>query len=244
MEQSLKGKCAVITGAGSGIGRCVAVQLAKEGMKIVLLGGKRLEALKETEKQVNTYGECCVIPGDLTMLGNLKEKVELAVEKVGGIDVLINNAGLALNSSFEETTQEQFDAIMKINVQVPYFLTQYALPYLKKSQAATVINIASVVGHSGYPMQSAYVASKHALLGFTKSLAREYYKENIRVHAICPGGVYTEMVKVARPDLLGEGMIMPEDIAEIILFLLRFRNHAVIDEINVHRQTKEPFLIS
>lgn len=244
MEQSLKGKCAVITGAGSGIGRCVAVQLAKEGMKIVLLGGKRMESLKETEKQVKAYGECCVIPGDLTHLESLKEKVEIAVQKMGGIDVLINNAGLALHGSFEETKEEQFEAIMNINVKVPYFLTQYALPYLKKSQSATVINIASVVGHSGYPMQSAYVASKHALLGFTKSLAREYYKDNIRVHAISPGGVCTDMVKVARPDLLEEGMIMPEDIAEIVLFLLKFKNHAVIDEINVHRQTKEPFLIS
>lgn len=243
MENSLQGKIAVITGGGSGIGRSVAEQLAQVGMKIVLLGGKRIDKLEETEKLVRQYSECYVIPGNLTDLESMKRKIDLAVKKAGGMDVLINNAGLALNSSFEEIREDQFDAIMNINVKVPYFLTQYALPYLKNSESATVINIASVVGHAGYPMQSAYVASKHALLGFTKSFAREYYKDNIRVHAICPGGVYTDMVKVARPDLSEEGMIMPEDIAEIILFLLKFRNNAVIDEINVHRVTKEPFLI-
>ncbi len=243
MKQSLKGKIVVITGGGSGIGRLTAIKLAEEGMKIVLLGGKRIENLEETKEVVQKYGECYAIPRNLTDLEKMKSKVDMIIKKLGGIDVLINNAGLALNCSLEETSEEQFDEIMDINVKVPYFLTQYMIPYLKKSETASVINISSVVGHSGYPMQSAYVASKHALLGFTKSFAREYYKENIRVHAICPGGVYTDMVKVARPDLSSEGMIMPDDIAEIILFLLKYRNNAVIDEINVHRVNKEPFLI-
>ncbi|MBO4345112.1 MAG: SDR family oxidoreductase, partial [Victivallales bacterium] len=104
-------------------------------------------------------------------------------------------------------------------------------------------NIASVVSHAGYPLQSAYVASKHALLGLTKSVAAEYYKENIRVHAIAPGGVYTDMVKVSRPDLTPDGMIMPEDIADIILFFLKNRGNAVVDEILVHRVNKQPFLV-
>ena len=90
-------------------------------------------------------------------------------------------------------------------------------------------------------MQSIYSASKHALLGMTKSIAREYYKENIRVHAICPGGVYTDMVKVSRPDLSPDGMIMPQDIADLVWFFLAHRTNAVVDEILVHRVTKEPF---
>ena len=100
-----------------------------------------------------------------------------------------------------------------------------------------------MVGHAGYPLQSAYAASKHAILGFSKSLASEVYKDGVRVHVICPGGVYTDMVKVARPDLTGEGMISAEEIAEIIRFLLTCRGNAVIDEIKVHRVNKEPFLI-
>ena len=124
----------------------------------------------------------------------------------------------------------------------PYLLTQKALPYIKKSDRASIINIASVVAHNGYPQQSAYVASKHALLGFTKSLATEVYNDGVRVHAISPGGVYTDMIKIARPDLTADGMIMPNEIADIVMFLLKNRGNAVIDEIIVHRVNKQPFL--
>ena len=147
------------------------------------------------------------------------------------------------NTPFEEVGVDEFDRIMQINFRVPFFLTQKVIPYLKRSDCASIINVASVVSHAGYPLQSVYTASKHALLGFTKSLAREYYKENIRVHAVCPGGVYTDMVKVSRPDLTPEGMIMPEEIADIVSFFLVNRGHAVIDEIIVHRLNKEPFLV-
>lgn len=239
----LKNKVAVITGAGSGIGQACAGRLAKEGMKVILLGGRNAEKLNETRTIVEAYSECTVIPGDLTELSIMEQAVFQAADAWNGIDVLINNAGMALNSSFEEVTVEEYDKIMNINVRVPFFLTQKMLPYLKKSDAATVINISSVTGHLGYPYQSAYAASKHAVLGFTKSLANEYYQDNIRVHAICPGGVYTDMVKVARPDLAGEGLIQPEEIAEIVHFFLANRGNAVIDEINVHRVNKAPFAV-
>lgn len=243
MEQTLKGKVAVITGAGGGIGRATAEKLAQQGMKLVLLGGTNLSKLQKTQSLVQPYGECLILEGDLTDFSFLSASVERIAEEFGGGDVLINNAGMALNCPFEEVTEAQFDQILKINVKVPYFLTQKLLPFLKKSDSATVINIASVVSHAGYPNQSAYVASKHALLGFTKSLAREYYQDGIRVHAICPGGVYTDMVKVARPDLTAEGMIQPEEIADIVWFFLSHRGNAVVDEILVHRVNKEPFLV-
>lgn len=243
MEQNLKGKVAVLTGAGGGIGRAAAEKLAKQGICVVLLGGNNLQKLRDTENIVQQYADCMVIPGDLTEMSFLERAVNQISDQFGQVDILINNAGAALNCSFEEVQEEQFDKIMDINVKTPYFLTQKLLPYLKKSDSATIINISSVVGHAGYPYQSAYTASKHALLGFTKSLAREYYKDNIRVHAICPGGVYTDMVKIARPDLTDDGMIMPEDIAEIIWFFLSNRGNAVVDEIIVHRVNKEPFLV-
>ena len=242
MKEDWREKVAVITGAGGGIGTAVAKMLAEEGMKIVLLGGHDLSKLQETESGIKSITECCIIPGDLTKVSELPDKLKKAEEIFGGIDVLINNAGIALNCPLEETTEEQYDRIMNINAKAPYFLMKAALPYLRKSDSATVINIASVVGHAGYPYQSAYAASKHALLGFTKSFAREVYKEGIRVHAVSPGGVYTDMVKVARPDLTPDGMIRPEEIAEIVQFLLKFRGNAVIDEVGVHRLSKEPFL--
>ena len=239
----LKNKTAVITGSGGGIGRAIAGKLAAEGMNIVLFGGNDLEKLEETRKAVEKFSRCLVLPGNLTDLAFLSEKIIEAAEYSGGIDVLINNAGVAQNTPFEAVSPEEFDRIMAINTKVPYFLTQYALPFLRKSTGATVINIASVVAHAGYPQQSVYTASKHALLGMTKSIANELYKENIRIHAISPGGVYTDMVKISRPDLSPEGMIMPEDIADIVHFFLTHRTNAVIDEILVHRLGKEPFQV-
>lgn len=238
-----KNKVAVITGAGGGIGSSLAQTLAKEGVKIVLLGGNHPEKLQKTQALVEKYAPCAMVPGDLTDFSSLSQKAQQAADAFGGVDVLINNAGMAMSSPFEAVTEVQFDKIMDINVKVPYFLIQDMLPHLKKSDCGTIFNIASVVSHAGYPLQSAYVASKHALLGFTKSLAREVFSQGIRVHAISPGGVYTDMVKISRPDLTDEGMIAPEEIAELILFLLHYRGNAVIDEVCLHRVNKEPFLI-
>ena len=234
---------AIITGGGGGIGSAVAQTLAANGMKIALLGGNNLEKLSATADAVRKYSDCLVIPGDLTDMAFLSGAVSQAAEYFGKIDTLINNAGVAQNTPFEAVSVAEFDRIMAINTKVPYFLTQFTLPFLRKSDAAAVINIASVVAHAGYPQQSVYTASKHALLGMTKSIANELHKENIRVHAISPGGVYTDMVKISRPDLSPDGMIMPEDIAEIVLFFLAHRTNAVIDEICVHRLGKEPFQI-
>ena len=239
----LLGRVVVITGAGGGIGRAVAIRLAECGMRLVLLGGKDAGKLEATRAEVAPHAECAVLPGNLTQTEQLDALVARAAAAFGGIDVLINNAGTAQNTPFEEVTPREFDAIMAINVRVPYFLTQKFLPYLRRSQAASVINLASVVAHAGYPLQSAYTASKHALLGFTKSLAAEVYQEGIRVHAIAPGGVYTDMVKISRPDLKPDGMIQPEEIAEIVHFLLANRGNAVVDEILVHRIGKQPFLV-
>ena len=234
---------AIITGSGGGIGSAIAQTLAANGMKIALLGGNNLEKLAATQAAVEKHSACLLLPGDLTDMEFLAGAVRKTAEYFGRIDTVINNAGVAQNTPFETVSIAEFDRIMAINTKVPYFLTQFALPYLRLSAAATVINIASVVAHAGYPQQSVYTASKHALLGMTKSIANELYKENIRVHAISPGGVYTDMVKISRPDLSPEGMILPEDIAEIVHFFLSHRTNAVIDEICLHRLGKEPFQI-
>lgn len=243
MKQSLSGKVAVITGAGGGIGSATAVRLAQNKMKVVLFGGNNIAKLEATQALVKEHSDCLMLPGNLSDFAAIPSMLEKAVNAFGGIDVLVNNAGMALSAQFEDTSIEQFDAIMNINVRVPFYLTQKALPYLRNSQAASIVNITSVVSHAGYALQSAYTASKHALLGFTKSLAAECYKDGIRVHAIAPGGVYTDMVKISRPDLTPEGMIMPDDIADIVLFFLENRGNAVVDEILVHRVNKQPFLV-
>ncbi len=243
MEKNWKGKLAVITGASSGIGREIALKLAKEGMNLILLGGTRIDKLNETKNLLEKYDVTVdVIAGDLTDRDWLNRSVNEINSKYS-VDVLINNAGIAQNREFTKVTEEEYDKIMNINVKAPYFITQGLLDNIRKSKNATIINISSVVGHLGYPMQSVYTASKHALLGFTKSLASEEYKNGVRVHAICPGGVYTDMVNLSRPDLTPDGMTLPEDIAEIVWFFLYMRGNAVIDEIIVHRANKEPFLV-
>ncbi len=240
----LKNKTALLTGASGGIGREIALSLAEMGANIILFGGSNLKNLQETAFAVSEKGvRVQFFAGDLTDEKFIIENFELAVKQFGGLDVLINNAGVAFNAGFDKTPLDVFDKIMNINARAPFIIIQQALPYLKKSDRASVINIASIVAHSGYPYQSAYTASKHALLGLTKSLANEVYKDGIRVHAISPGGVYTDMVKISRPDLTGEGMISPKEIADIVEFLLKNRGNAVIDEIIVHRIGKEPFLV-
>ena len=243
MEKDWKGKLAVITGASSGIGKAIALKLASEKMNLVLLSGTRLSNLESTKELAIKYGVSVdIIPGDLTN----NKWLDSAISEINAkykVDVLINNAGVAHHTAFCDVSEEEFDKIMNINFKAPYFITKGLIENIRNSNRATIINICSVVGHLGYPMQSVYTASKHALLGFTKSLANEEYKNGVRVHAISPGGVYTDMVKLSRPDLTQDGMTMPEDIAELVWFFLYMRGNAVVDEIIVHRATKQPFLV-
>ena len=240
----LKDKVVLITGASGGIGSVIAKSLAKLCKVVVLFGGRNIEKLNQVKDQIEKDGgEAYLCPFDLSNIKNIPNNLESVVNKYSKIDILINCAGLAQSTAFSEVSEREFDDIFNLDVKVPYFLTQYALPYLKKSDYATIINISSVVGHLGYPLQSTYSAAKHALMGFTKSLASEVYKDGIRVHAISPGGVFTDMVKISRPDLSEEGMILPSDVADTVVFLLTHRTSAVIDEIIIHRVNKPPFLV-
>ena len=235
----LRGKTAIVTGAAGGIGEAICKKLAGMGLNLVITG-RKVQALEELAAQLPTKVHCCV--GDLQELSFVDRLLAETREVFGGVDVIINNAGLSHNCTVEEMTPELFDSIMRVNVRAPYFLCQKAVEDLKKSEYATIINICSVVAHKGYPRQSVYAASKHALLGFSKSFANEHYKDNIRVHVISPGSVYTKMIAMVRPDLSPEGMILPEDIADIVsMYLMLRKSNAVVDEIEVHRVTKEPF---
>lgn len=231
-------KVCVITGAGGGIGSAIAEALFSRGYKLVLLGRN-----EEKLKKVANGRECLIIPGDICNDDYIKETIEKTVATYGGIDILVNNAGVAQSRAFEEISMEEYDMIMNTNVRAPFLLCKTALPFLRKSSCGTIINIASVTAHKGYGLQSVYAASKHALLGFSKALSKEYYQKGVRVHVISPGGVFTDMVKISRPDLTEEGMILPKDIAETVLYLIKMRGSAsVADEIQLHRETKEPFM--
>ena len=196
--------------------------------------------MEKLEAAARSIGGALTLPGDLLDDTYVQSCVDRTVETFGGLDILINNAGVALSKPFAETAIEDFDRVMATNVHAPFILIRSALPHLRKARGR-VINIASVVAHKGYPLQSAYAASKHALLGLSKSLANELYEDGVRVHVISPGGVYTDMAKVARPDLSPDGLISAAEVADAVMFLLSLDKNAVIDEICLHRQGKAPF---
>lgn len=232
----LRGKTALVTGGGGGIGREIAAQLKAAGANVAICG-RNVEKL---EAAAHAIGGALTLPGDLLDDTYVQSCVDRTVETFGGLDILINNAGVALSKPFAETAIEDFDRVMATNVRAPFILIRRALPHLRKARGR-VINIASVVAHKGYPLQSAYAASKHALLGLSKSLANELYEDGVRVHVISPGGVYTDMAKVARPDLSPDGLISAAEVADAVMFLLSLDKNAVIDEICLHRQGKAPF---
>lgn len=182
------------------------------------------------------------IPCDLSSPQEVSRLAHNASEAFGGLDALVNNAATSLKKPFHETTDEQWTQTFQVNTMAPFILCRECLPALRKSDLATIINIGSVVAIKGYDGQAAYGASKHALLGFTKVLAREVQPLGIRVHAINPGAVATEMVGVMRPDLDPTGLIDPDDIADWILFLLEHRHaRGVVDDIHLRRAGGEPW---
>ncbi len=237
-DDSVKNKVCILTGAGGGIGSAIADALFAAGVRLVLMG-RNEEKLKKTANGRDSL----ILPGDLCCDDYIKEAVEKTVKIYGGVDFLINNAGVAQSKPFAEISMEEYDLIMNTNARAPFLLCQAALSHLMASSCGTIINIASVTAHQGYALQSAYAASKHALLGFSKALGKEYYQKGVRVHVISPGAVFTDMVKISRPDLTGEGMLLPQDVAETVLYLLKMRGSAsVADEIQLHRESKEPFM--
>lgn len=237
----MQGKVALITGATRGMGRAIARLLAEKGLYLGL-NGRREEALKEVAEELRSLGtKVGIYPGDLSKVEVPERIVKDLVEEFGGLDVLINNAGVALSRPLESTTPEEWDFHMAVNARAPFLLVRASLPYLRRSEVPTIINIASVVATKGYVNQAAYTASKHALLGFTKVLARELHHEGIRVHVISPGGVATDLITDMRPDIPPATLIQPEEIAQIVWFLLSQRGNAMIDEINVRRISNEPW---
>ncbi len=240
-KRHLTGRVALITGASRGIGRAIACMLAGQGVKLVITA-RSVEDLNETkEKIIALGGEALDYPMDLADITAPAQLVAKTVDHYGGLDILINNAGVGIPNSIEDTTLKQWDLHMALNARAPFLLCKEAIPHLRKSSIPTIINIASVVGTKGYINQGAYTASKHALVGFSKVLAKEVFEDGIRVHIISPGGVATDMVTNTRPDLDLSILMSPEEIADIVWFLLTHRGNSVIDEINVRRYSKMPW---
>ena len=226
---------ALVTGASRGIGKAIAIELASLGYDLALVA-RNATALAETIAALpDACGKAVAIPADLAQEDSYETVVAEAVAELGGIDILVNCAGVSQAGSFTEVTPEQWDRIFAVNAKAPFFLCKAALPYLKQSPKPIVINISSVVGFKGYINQSAYASSKHALAGFTKVFAKEVQPFGIRVHLISPGGVATEMVKEMRPDIDANELIQPGEIAELVRFLVTREGKGTIDQLYIRR---------
>lgn len=239
--QPLADKVALVTGAGRGIGRYIALTLAENGARLALAARTEAELQAVRQEIEDSGGEAVRFPADLSEEREAAGLVRHAVERFGRLDILINNAGLVLGKPLIETSTEEWNRIMAINARAPFILSREAIPYLKQQEQSFIINISSVVGYKGYANQSVYSASKHALLGMTKALAKEVQGDGIRVLAVNPGGVATDSVGLARPDLDRSVLMQPQEIADIVLFLVTRQGNAVIDEINVRRAASTPW---
>jgi 3-oxoacyl-[acyl-carrier protein] reductase len=240
-QQPLKGKVAIVTGAGRGIGRVIALTLAQNGARVSLAARTEAE-LQAVQTEIEAFGgEAVSFPTDVTREPEVIALIRNTIERFGRLDILVNNAGIGVFGPLAETTTEAWDRIMAVNARGPFMLCRAAIPYLKRQEVSFIININSVVGVKGYANQAAYSASKHALLGLTKSLAKEVQPDGIRVHSINPGGIDTELIGRARPDLDRSVLMRPQEIADIMLFLLTHRGNAMIDEINVRRAASTPW---
>ena len=167
-----------------------------------MLAARSIEKLRETADQVTSAGgKSEIVVTDLVEEESIKNLVRVTGEKFGRLDILVNNAGVTHSAKLEETATQDWDYCFAVNSRAPFLLCREALPLLKKADTAYIVNISSVVGVKGYPLQSAYTASKHAIRGMTISLAEELNRSNIRVHLVCPGGVDTDLLQKVRPDL-------------------------------------------
>lgn len=237
----LNGKIALVTGASKGIGFEIAKTLASLEYIVILAARSKGSLEKAWAQIVNDGGKAVVICVDMADEKSIKSLVQQVTDDFGRIDILVNNAGVTHSGLLEDTATADWDRCMRVNATGPFILCREALKLVRKAKRGFIINIGSVVSVKGYPSQSAYTASKHALRGMTMSLAEELNNTNVSVHSICPGGVNTDMVGDVRPDINKDELIEPQEIADIVKFIVTRRGKGVIDEFRIRRASSSPW---
>ncbi len=215
----LKDKVAVITGSTSGIGEGCARALAKEGCNLVINGfgdAAEIDALRSSFE--SEYGvKCLYSPADMTKPDEIAAMFDLTVAEFGGVDILINNAGIQYVAPIAEFPVEKWDAIIAINLTSAFHTMHHAIPLMTKRGWGRIINTASAHALVASPNKSAYVAAKHGIAGLTKTAALEVAKDNITVNAICPGYVWTPLVEKQIPDTAKTRGITEEEVVNDVL---------------------------
>ena len=224
----LAGKVALVTGAAQGIGRAIALLLARNGAEVVV-SDINLEKAQETANEIQGMGRrSLAIKVNVADLKDVERMVETTVEQFGRIDILVNNAGITRDRLILRMTEEDWDAVLDVNLKGTFNCTKAAIRYMSKQKSGKIVSIASVTGEMGNPGQANYGASKAGVIGFTKTIAREFAGRGINVNAIAPGYIQTPMTDAvpekAKEELKRmipmERLGKPEDVAQAVLFLV------------------------
>ncbi len=229
----LASKVALISGAGTGIGRAIALRFAEEGAGVALMG-RRKELLEKVSAEISAAGgSALVTAGDAALAADAQRAVRETVARFGQLDVLVNNAGAVHAGTVEKTSEEDFSRLMDANVKTTFLLSRAALPEFRRCRGGVIVNIGSFVGLVGLPNRAVYSAAKGAVTQLTRSMALDHASENIRVNCICPNATETEMFASALaqyPDPAAElrrrtgtiplGRIgQPQDVAHLAVYL-------------------------
>lgn len=224
----LKGKVALITGAARGIGKAIALRFASEGCDIAFTDLVINELAEETKKEIEAHGvQVKAYASDASNFEDTQNVVKQVNDDFGHIDILVNNAGITKDVALKRMTEDQWDAVINVNLKSVFNFTKAIQPIMWKQGGGSVINMSSVVGLGGNANQCNYAASKAGIIGFTKSAAKEMGVRNIRHNAIAPGFILTEMTKALPEEILKkweESIPLyrggtPEDIANVAVFL-------------------------
>ncbi|MBO3271989.1 3-ketoacyl-ACP reductase [Hymenobacter sp. NBH84] len=229
--ENLTGKIALVTGAGKGIGRAVAVALAQEGVHVGLLARSEND-LREVAAELEKLGvKTAVVTADVADRAAVEAAAAQVQQQLGTIDILINNAGTAAFGKFLEQEPEAWENIIRVNLMGVYYATRAVLPGMIERQTGDIINISSTAGQRGAAATSAYSASKFAVLGLTESLMQEVRKHNIRVSALTPSTVATPLAQELKlTDGNPEKVMQPEDLAEFIIAQLKLNRRVFVKE--------------
>lgn len=232
--ETLKGKNALVTGAGKGIGKEVAIALAKEGANVVLLARTATD-LENVAETLKPYGvKTLVVTADVSSIESVNAAAKTVFKSFETIDILVNNAGIGTFGKFMELEPEAWENIIKVNLMGTYYVTRAFLPKMVAQNAGDIINISSTAGLKGNAMTSAYSASKFAVLGLTESLMQEVRKNNIRVTALTPSTIATDMaIDLNLTDGNPERVMQAEDLAELVIVQLKLNRRVFIKESSI-----------